>query len=391
MSTNKIDFINDLLSSKKIKIEEKNKILELTKNELNNFESENSEIKKRIDNIEVKIKELENISTSEQPISENKPSSNKVLKLKKHSPKTMVKFLYSFSIDEKFKWFTHSPDGLITEFEYNTYVDKANQEYNITTGWNINNGTYYNVKNFIINTGEDKKTNIYGKGNINFSWRDVEKWCSDHPNTHPYNAELNGDLFKKYINQFKQIIEFRTDDSDLTFNIRVRKLIRNLLGADFSPIFTNSFNEIGQSVKIFCDINLLFNAIKQITEWIVLNKAKSNDVEINLVASEEYFQLEIFHKNSYISISPNNEKLNGLSGDFDKTRKMLFSIADWEILTTIKNNGLAEDYKIVCLNADTELIDNVLTPNRIEKTNNNNNNNNNGVKHILKLYKTQNL
>lgn len=383
MGNTKIDFINDLLSSKKIKMEEKSRILELTKIELINFDVENSEIKKRIDNIEDKIKILEKLPISKVP--KNKNDTNGKSKI--HSPKTMVKFLYSFSIDEKYKWFTHSPEGLITEFEYKSYVDNANKEFNKTTGWNINNGTYYNVKSFIINTGDDKKTNIYGKGNVNSSWRDVEKWCSQHPNTHPYNAELNGELFKKYINQFKQIIEFRTDDSDLTFNIRIRKHIRELLGADFIPIFTNSFNEIGQSVKIFCDINLLFNAIKQITEWIVLNKAKSNDVEINLVDSEEFFQLEIFHKNSYISISPNNEKLIGLSGDFDKTRKMLFSIADWEILTTIKSSGLVEEYKIVCLNADTELIDNVLTPNRIEKTKVNNN----GVKHVLKLYKTQNL
>jgi hypothetical protein len=387
MSTNKIDFINDLLSSKKIKIEEKSRILELTKNELKSFDSENSEIKKRIDNIEDKIKKLEKTPTSKNTSQKSNPSDKTKIKTKRHSPKTMVKFLYSFSIDEKYKWFTHSPEGLITEFDYKTYVDNANKEFEKSTGWDINGRTYYNVKNFIINTGKNNKTYIYGKGNINYSWRDLENWCNDHPNTHPYNAELNGDLFKKYINQFKQIIEFRTDDADQAFNIRVRKFIRDKLGVDFKPYFKDSFNDFGQSLKIFCDINLLFNAIEQITNWIVINKSKSNEVEINIINNNEYYQLEIIHKNSYWSISPDDEKLKGISGDFDKVRKILFSVADWEMIATLKTNDEEQNYNIVCLDQNTELTDNLLSPNIIKK----NNEEIKCIKHILKLYKTQDL
>lgn len=383
MSNNKIDFINDLLSSKKIKPEEKSKILELTKVELKNFDVENSEIKRRIDNIEDKIKILEKLPISKVPKSKSDTNGKKKI----HSPKTMVKFLYSFSIDEKYKWFTHSPEGLITEFDYKSYVDNANLEFNKITGWNINNGTYHNVKNFIINSGEKNKTNIYGKGNISFSWRDLENWCISNPNTHPYNAEVNGDLFKKYINQFKQIIEFRTDDADQTFNIRVRKLIRDILGVDFKTEFKDSFNEIGQSLKIFCDINLLFNALQQITNWIVVNKSKSNEVVINLVNNNEFYQLEIIHKNSYWTISPDDEKLKGLSGDFDKVRKMLFCVADWEMIATLNTNGLKNNYNIVCLDQDTKLNNNELTSNKIKKTSVDTQ----FIKHIFKLYKTQDL
>jgi len=382
MAYNKIDFINDLLSSKKLHLEDKTKILDLTKSELKNIEIGNEDIMNRIEKIEGLMKKgilnpIEN--DSKMPI--QKENS------KKHSPKTMVKFLYRFSIDEKFKWFTHSPDGLLMGFDYKIYIENAYNEFDKATGWNINNQTYYNIKNFIINTGESNKTSVYGKGKLKYSWRDYEKWCSENPNTHPYNSDLNDEKFKRYINQFKQIIEFRTDDADLVFNIRVRKLIRNLLGVDFNPVFSNSFNEIGQSVNIFCDINLLFNAIEQIIKWIVSNKAKSNEVEVDLVEKNEFFQLEIIHKNSFISSSSENEKLKGLSGDFDKVRKILFSVADWEILTTIKHNSLAQEIKIICLDSETELMNNVLNQNKIEKMKNVSNN----VKHIIKLYKTQNL
>lgn len=381
----KISFIADLLNSKKITVEEKTRVLDLTKGEFGNINFENSEIKRRLNKIEIQVKQLQII-----PIDKDKSTKNDVediIKFKMHSPKTMVKFLYSFSIDEKYKWFTHNPEGLITEFDYRKYIKNADKEFNKTTGWNINNRTYHNIKNFIINTGEKNKTIIYGKGTINYSWRDLEQWCNEHPNMHPYDAELSDNLFKKYINQFKQIIEFRTDEADLTFNLRIRKLIRDKLGVDFQPNFTDSFNEIGQSLKIFCDINLLLNAIEQLINWIIINKAKSIEVEINLVEHQEYFQLEIIHKNSYWSISPDDEKLRGLSGDFDKVRKTLFSVADWEMFITLKANEVVGNYKIICLNQRMKLDNNKLTPNIIEKSDENLN----CIKHILKLYKTQNL
>lgn len=387
MSSNKIDFINDLLSSKKIKIDEKNKILELTKSELMNFDVENSEIKRRINNIEIKINKLEGKQSIEKSNRRDKLSSNIAVKFKKHSPKTMVKFLYSFSIDEKFKWFTHTPEGLEMPFDHKNYIISAKSEFDKATGWNINNGTYYNVRNFIYDAG-DKYSKINDRLNLMFSWRDAEKWCMNNPGTHPYFAEIDGNLFKRYIGQFKQLIAFRTDDTDLTFNIRVRKLIRQLLGVDFEPVFTESFNAIGQSVHIYCDTDLLFSAIKQMTEWILDNKSKSNAVAVDLVDFEDYYQLEITHKNSYLSISPADEKLNGLSGDFDKVRKLLFSVADWEMIATLKFNSLTEHYRINCIDSETKLAGTILTPMTMTKETDNQKP---SIKHVLRLYKTRNL
>lgn len=403
MMDNKISFIIELLNSKKVSTFQKEKILLLAVNELKKLNGNEDKIMSEIQVLKLQIDTLvktnkylpsldsgtfQNIIEDDIVLNDFELQNSLVNsgKQKKHSPKTMVKFLYHFSIGEKFKWFTHNPEGLL-KFNYKEYVDNANQDYNSATGWNINNVTYHNVKNFIINTGEKNKTNIYGKGNIKFSWRDVERWCKEHPDAHPYNVELDGDLFKKYIDQFKQIIEFRTDDADLTFNIRVKRLIRNILGVDFKPHFTESFNDIGQSVKLFCDINLLFSAIKQIVEWILLNKVKSSQVEINLKNYDEFYLLEIIHVNSYLSISPTDVKLLGLSGDFDKVRKMLFSVADWDIIAKLKDHEKIETFKIVCLDEHTTLSDNLMTPNVIirdpEEVN--------YVKHRLKLYKTQNL
>jgi hypothetical protein len=377
----KIDFIADLLKSNKINASQKERLFALATDEIRNIGKSDEIIFAEIAELKKRINDIGKITTVV------KPSSTVKNMVKSHSPKTMVKFLYSFSLDDKFKWFTHDPEGLLTAFNYKEYIENAKGEYDKTTGWNINNGTYHNVKNFIIDTGESNKTNIFNKGKINCSWRDLEKWCIEHPNTHPYRAEINNEFFKKHINQFKHIIEFRTDDTDSTFNFRIKKVIRDILGVDFVPKFTQSFDDIGQAVKIYCDINLLLNSIEQIINWIRLNKSKSNEVDINLIDFDDFYQLEINHKNSYFSVAPNNEKLKGISGDFDKTRKMLFSIADWEIIATINHNDVIADYKITCLDSNSELMNNILTPNKIEKLNDNSN----CVKHILKLYKTQNL
>ena len=376
----KSKFVLDILDyavNKKVDEPTKSRLLNIISKEVSKSDIEDKNILKRIENLEIKIKNLPTII--------DPPPINK--SIKRHSPKNMVKFLYHFSIDEQFKWFTHNPEGLLTEFDYKNYIENAKTHYKKATGWNINDSTYHNVKNFILDSGEKSKTKVYGKGQIDISWRDLERWCSEIPNTHPYNAQVNSQIFRKYINQFKQIIEFRTDDPDLTFNIRIRRFIRDLLGVDFKLVFSESFNEIGQSVRIFCDVNQLFYALEQILEWIVLKKALSNDVEINLLELEEYYIFEIFHKSSYLPRSYLHEKLKGLSGDFNKVRKMLFCVADWEMITTLEESGKTENYRIVLLNENTQLIDKVLTINEIEKSNANFV----GIKHALKLFKTQNL
>lgn len=377
MSRNKIDFINDLLSSDKISVDEKIKVLELTKGELKGFGEESAAFDSRIKSIEER---LQNIMLPKQ-------IKLKKAKGKKHSPKTMVNFLYKFSIDEKFKWFTHNPEGLITDFDYHAYCDSAEKELKKITGWDINNRTYYNVRNF-ISEGEDKSgTTLYGGGKILCSWKDVQQWCEVNPNIHPYTAQLNGELFKKYINDFKENIEFRTDNPDLTFNIQLKKIIRKVLGVDFNPKFTANFSDIGQAMRIYCDVVQLKNGIEQILGWISLNKSKSNEVEFDLKSLKEYYQLEIVHKNGYISASPEDNKWTGLSGDFDKTRKMLFAVADWEMVAVFCYEGKVEKYKLTCLDSNTTLSSDKLSQIKMELIPNNIQE----VTHYLKLYKTTDL
>lgn len=376
-------FVLDILDyalKKKIDTPIRDRLLKLVSNEVTKTGIIEETILERLTNLELEFGRIKN---SNDPIKAPERVKERV---KKHSPKAMVKFLYHFTIDEKFKWFTHNPEGSITDFNYTNYTYAAKIEYDKVSGWNINRRTYFNVKNFIFD--EKEESFVFGKGKIDCSWRDVKTWCLNNLNAHPFEAEINGNIFKKYINQFKKVIEFRTDEPDSTFNIHVKNFIRKELGVDFNLSFSNSFILLGQSMKLYCDVNQFFYGLKNICEWIKINKSKSNDVEIDLEQSEEFYTLEIFHKMSYLAISPQHEKLKGLSGDFDTIRKLLFSVADWEIEASFQYDDSIENYKIICLDERVELISNKLnTPNKLERLKQNIN----GVKHLIKMYKTENL
>jgi hypothetical protein len=323
---------------------------------------------------------------------------NKTFKTQ-HAPIEMVRFLHKFSIDENFKWFTHAPDNPVKGFNCNEYIKNANELLPIYPqyakrllsqkhGINVNFSTYQNIRNFIFNTGYPCSTD---KGRIKYTWSDLEEWCKNNPNAHPFNAEIGENVFSKYINQFKNIIEFRNDNEDFTFLTRVQDFIVNKLGTDFNVFdsFIESFEKIGKTLNVYMDTNLFFKGLGQILSWITQNKAKSNIIEFSLFDESDYYQFEIFHKGSYISYSPDSTKINGQQGDFDKARKNLFCVVDWEIQASFKYNGKIECFLITCLDKDVYKERNgsteMLLPNTVKQLSYDID----GIKHILKLFKTK--
>lgn len=376
-SKEKFSFINniiDLSVKKNVDDNTRKRLINLISAEVDKTEVVEKGLIKRVELIEAKL----NGTVYPTEKKENK---------KKHSPKKMVVFLQKFSKDEQFKWFTHDPEIIITSFDYNEYINSADKEFKNITGWDINNLTFGNVRNFIFNTEYD--CCLLENEIIKFTWKDVGKWCVKHPNTHPFMAEIDGEIFKKYIDQFKNIIEFRPENRWNTFDRQFRNLINKKGSVDLNITYINEddFVEIGKSLSVYIDVRLFFTSLGQIFEWINSNKSKSNEVEISIFNRKELYELNIFHRNSYFSFEPTSDKLKGLNGDFNKIRKMLFSVVDWDVFASFKFENIAEDFKISCLNNDTELDNKSLSPTEITKIKEPIN----GIKHIFKIYKTINL
>jgi hypothetical protein len=317
-----------------------------------------------------------------------KKLSKMATKIKPHSPKDMVGFLYQFSRDEFFKWFTHDPEQ--THIDY--VVNYAKAEVNLQTAGfkrSINSQTFANIKNFICKTPYPPLDAFGGK--IPFSWRDAILWVGKNPERNPFSDCLfDGKPFKEYVAAFKNTIEFRTDDDRMRFGLRLTDFLYNQCGlsheiTDRLDFIDESVDTIGCSLRAFIDVRMFFCALRQILKWIDEKKAISRLAFINLEASSDSYTLQIYHKGSYLDID--NTKIKGQDGDFEKVRKFLFCVADWRIEADRRYDGKSSPIQIDCLNSDTvgivdndglHLSENIVTPLTEEVG---------GVKHYLKFYK----
>ena len=299
-----------------------------------------------------------------------------------HDPKRMIGFLYQFSKNDSYKWFTHAPDATNQDFDYEAYVENAKSGFQaIAKG--INQYTWNNVYNFIFDTKDAAKDSF--NNDIKIRWKDLKVWCMEHRFKHPYYELVDDYTFERYITIFKNTIEFRTDDNNLIFANRIEDFMYDyaIKSSDISLEFLESFYSIGGSLRVYVDVRQLFTAFVEIGKWIVSNKSKSNKVEFSLDEAEDRYVFSIFHKGSFMNID--DEKLKGLSGDFHKIRNILLNVADWTIEADVKDSPL----HIVCLDSQTEYNLNdrkkatVSSANKLEAIQQKIG----GVKHIITLYK----
>ena len=112
--------------------------------------------------------------------------SKSISKIKRHSPKDTISFLYQFSKDEFFKWFTHDPEQAPVDYVKNCAVAEARLQ-SAANKRSLNSQTYVNIKNFISKTNYSP-LDAYGD-KIPFSWRDAILWIRENPGRNPENPE----------------------------------------------------------------------------------------------------------------------------------------------------------------------------------------------------------
>lgn len=327
MSYNKIDFINDLLSSKKIKIEEKSRILDLTKSELNNFDTENSEIKRRIDNIEAKIKELEveakddpnpdfttisqaqieDIFTKEDyyPQLPNPPQNNSLpIYINPFDTKGLSKFLQAFNenpilnstcheIDEEASFNRLLEFCKMSEYNFDVHLKCIGKEFKkLTNEYKINTKIYSLIKGYIY--GGVKWSN----DKIEMSWSNLElsNWATANPNFVP-NPGLNFvekhekegyRLIKPFVSSItgKNIITF--SDFVLLFkamfsinsnNSLKKNILRNNANKKFSEWADIEINseKFSENIHLYTDVDKLIETYTRLIELI-----KSINVEYEI-------------------------------------------------------------------------------------------------------------
>lgn len=327
MSNNKIDFINDLLSSKKIKIEEKSKILELTKVELMNFDTDSEDIKRRIDKIENKIKDLEgetNDNFSDETNTDIIIEEQKNQLPDYKNPKDLNNFLLEYNKNLILKYTCHEIDDLnsfLECFDNNTF---SLDEYRslIDTEYKKISSKYYgkinkNIQGLIW--AYLKGGNPWSSDKIKISWgsEQLKQWCINNQNMVP-NPGLNlrrimrydgfefDSFFSKNTNKriasfsdlvihFKHMFHIRNDNS-------LKQIIeRKNLAENYIENIEFEIN-LPENIEFFSDVDKIIQTyekiIEMILEFVNNNNKKKPIIILSLYEINDEIIFSIHHKNS---------------------------------------------------------------------------------------------
>lgn len=378
MAKNKYDFIKELLEDKRIKQNQRERIIELASKEIS-LEGTLEERIQKIEEILFSKEDAENKSESIntfEVFNDEKASFNKNRKSeksyknskseKKHNPRKVVEWLKLFTLDNStLKYSTHLWDeaGLFSEFE--DFVKRLDEElvkYRIYELQKYNPNLYWNklypflFQKELTELQKNGKTSFgWGQYNIKIGWQypeTIKQWCKtnyDYKGTEatlPFSMELPNELrpsnpifgktivsFEDVVNVFKKEIEFR--DNDLF--IRIRALNKKILPNHEIDI---TLLETLKGSSFYTNTEYVIKAINRIF-LMIKSRSESNRVQItcNYNQDTHEYDLQIIHLNSFSDKELSHPKLllSENSGDLHILRTTLQSLCDFSITSRFKD------------------------------------------------------
>ena len=292
MRKTKAEFINDILTNKRLDLPLKEKLIELTSKELLNAENEN---RKRIEELEERIRdfnkkksfitnEIEGKNNSRLSQNENSNADNS--NQKEHKPKDVAEFLFNFRRvkNPRLKFLTHKWDlTQDTPLTYEFVIKNAIDEFwECAKKYTIPTTLFSKILEFVYaKSGKDEKGNPHPhffyldenvkRINIYKGWSsdEMRNWAKINSNKDP-----NGDEYwiRELINPFKNCIEVRAKTLKKHLNDSINH-IYNDSGSKLELILDKSLDD----ARFFTDVPVLFEGIREI-----LSAAKTFAEENNM-------------------------------------------------------------------------------------------------------------
>lgn len=339
MDQNKINFISNLLTNKKISLEDREKIFVLATKEIykmdNTSETLLSNVLLRIEQLEKR--DLENVSVRDAA--------------RKHDAPSLVRLLKTFTLNEKsLKYTTHS-------WEYGKFESYDDFKAKIANEWNaikleiknLNSRLAAKISNFLFNDNLGDKYQ-WGESYLKFGWSSpaLVQFMKDQydpfmcpiPNSVKEKERIGGLLyFRDYVSIFKNEIEIREDSNAL--ETIFFDLWESEVGYDFNVIMDDSI----KGVSFFTDVPYLKATLRLIFKNFKTRPQYPN-ISVKIVSNfkEKYLILKITQDNSICLRDVNDPKILEVSGgDFGTIIKNLENLADFSILSEFKNK---EKYRI---------------------------------------------
>jgi hypothetical protein len=354
MSENKIDFISDLLGSKKIEPSQKERVFILAANELKKNGETDEKIFAEIEEIKIQLKIFK--ESEEIPKGKN---AKKII----HKPKDVANFMYLFNKRDGFKYLTHDYDEE-DSFDIKSFLEKAivifkteTKKLSIPTDlWQIVNQFAFSEK---PNWGNNIKEG--------FSTPKWTEWSKTNALSPIRNKE-----FEVIINKFRDLTRIESPN------------LENIIEDLKKDVFENSNFKITQNrldkADFYTNTITFKSAVKSIFE-IIYNKRnikeESNFLNIMYKGSLQgnYYEVKVIitHVNSYPSkdFAQLHPEWKSEKGAIGKIKKKLFGYCDWSIESKFENGC----YRINLLKGDSVPDYDIISEETVE-----------GTKHILSFY-----
>jgi hypothetical protein len=372
---NKGQFIVDLLTQKKLTLEDRERILKLSARE---FENIDNEILKKIDGLkelivnekEILASKFDNLLKKEEfhlkfkelelIIKENSKSNKKARKTdilidpsngvkypKYHNPAKTASLLYYFTDNNKsLKYSTHSwEEGKFINFD--DFMSKIRYEWDEIKNLikEQNQRLHAKISNFLFNSSLGLKDS---NGDI-FSWGEKRLkfgWSSPALKTHmykdgvsPFSCEIpieikrldrknDFNFFKNYSEAFKNEIECREDSKNL-MSIIIELWERELGYADFNITGIDCL----EGFSFFTDVQCLKEVLIKIFNGFQTRKSYS-EIKIDRTSHFKnggYHILKITQNDSFSKRMIEDGKFSDPSGDLFDIIKSLNNLADYSI------------------------------------------------------------
>lgn len=333
MAKNKFDFIVELLENKSLNHTQKGRVYKLIAKEIKEVEPKNSEILRRIEEIENRLSKLQ-----EEKIPKMSAVDSK--KFPVPNPKHVADFMSLFNQRDGLKYLTHDFDE-DSNFDIDNFLISAESIFIETTKrLKIPPSLWRIVKQFAFDSKQTEWTSIsedYKKPvQIKIGWatKELRDWSKQN-NLHP----IRNEAYKKIINDFKRITRVESPS--------LEKLISTTLEKTFGEElddFEIERNDLSKA-DFYTHVEFLKTAFEtifeEIKEYSITPEKKKISIKYERTFSNEGYylrQVVITHHNS----SPTKELKLLLKewqekGNMGKIKEKLNGYCHWSVETLIED------------------------------------------------------
>jgi hypothetical protein len=369
MPQNKYEFISQLLETKNLTVQQKEKILILAKEEIRKDDFKNEELERRIQNLESILKK-ENSGSSEE--AETNRSKNKKVIPKYIDPKCGYEFLFDYNQNHILKSTCHEIDSNELE-NINNYCNS--QSYNFQLHLNKICEAYSELCKSFASGILKSKINYYltGKGSIgqtskkspftllNWSSSHLQEWSKLNPGIPPNIDQGLANSLEKMGYESKDAFVTRNKDSihnfsDFViyfkglFHIRKDNSLKNLIlsenkirGWNDKIEFQIEKSEFPENTEFFTDVESLIDAYNIILELIISHKINPKGkelVKLQLIEYESNIKLYILHVGG-IYAKPSS-KFDRLGTKYESIINSINGICNFHLIADFENENSHE-------------------------------------------------